>query len=183
MPWRRRRLEIKAQPRFSTPQLSGLRGIADLPRLVRRLLVYLGDRRLETEDGIEVWPLEVLLAALANDTVALAGQARLRKHNECTDTKGIGAASLCVLEAKSAPDRAWAFSLLHGEARRARSARPAHRRRGGHLIDADGILRPEAQAVGCNAIGVGDGRGRDRGPVRARDLEGDARTRSGRGAR
>jgi len=62
-------LEIKAQTRFSTPQLSGLRGIADLARLVRRLLVYLGDRRLKTEDGIEVWPLEVLLAALANDTL------------------------------------------------------------------------------------------------------------------
>jgi hypothetical protein len=55
--------------RFSTPQLSGLRGIADLPRLVRRLLVYLGDRRLKTEDGIEVWPLEVLFAALANHTL------------------------------------------------------------------------------------------------------------------
>ena len=48
-------LEIKAQSRFSTPQLSGLRAIADLPRLVRRVLVYLGDRRPKTEDGIEVW--------------------------------------------------------------------------------------------------------------------------------
>src|SRR5438034_3096288 len=54
-------LEIKAQRRFSAPQLSGLRAIADLPRLVRRVLVYLGDRRLKTEDGIEVWPLGVLL--------------------------------------------------------------------------------------------------------------------------
>ena len=58
-------LEIKAQSRFSTPQLSGLRAIADLPRLVRRALVYLGDRRLKTEDGIEVWPLDVLLTAIA----------------------------------------------------------------------------------------------------------------------
>ncbi len=62
-------LEVKAQRRFSTPQLSGLRAIADLPRLVRRVLVYLGDRRLKTEDGIDVWPLEVLLAALAGDNL------------------------------------------------------------------------------------------------------------------
>jgi uncharacterized protein len=58
-------LEVKAQSRFSTPQLSGLRAIADLPRLVRRVLVYLGDRRLKTEDGIDVWPLNTLLTAIA----------------------------------------------------------------------------------------------------------------------
>lgn len=62
-------LEIKAQSRFSTPQLSGLRAIADLPRLTRRILVYLGDRRLKTEDGIEVWPLDALLAAVAGNTL------------------------------------------------------------------------------------------------------------------
>ena len=62
-------LEIKAQSRFSTPQLSGLRAIADLPRLARRLLVYLGDRRLKTEDGIEVWPLDVFLSAVADGTL------------------------------------------------------------------------------------------------------------------
>lgn len=58
-------LEVKAQARFSTSQLSGLRAIADLPRLARRVLVYLGERRLRTGDGIEVWPLRYLLARLA----------------------------------------------------------------------------------------------------------------------
>lgn len=62
-------LEIKAQPRFSSPQLSGLRAIAELPRLARRVLVYLGDRRLRTEDGIEVWPLETFLTAVAGGTL------------------------------------------------------------------------------------------------------------------
>jgi len=62
-------LEIKAQPRFSTGQLAGLRAIADLPRLARRVLVYLGDRRLKTDDGIEVWPFEALLAAVAEATL------------------------------------------------------------------------------------------------------------------
>ncbi|TAK86071.1 MAG: ATP-binding protein [Betaproteobacteria bacterium] len=58
-------LEVKAQARFSTAQLSGLRAIADLPRLARRVLVYLGERRLRTADSIEVWPLQYLLTALA----------------------------------------------------------------------------------------------------------------------
>ena len=57
-------LEVKAQARFSSAQLSGLRAIADLPRLARRILVYLGESRLRTDDGIEVWPLDFLLAKL-----------------------------------------------------------------------------------------------------------------------
>ena len=60
-------LEVKAQSRFSSPQLSGLRAIADLPRIARRVLVYLGERRLRTDDGIDVWPLDFLLAKLAED--------------------------------------------------------------------------------------------------------------------
>ena len=59
-------IEIKAQSRFSTPQLAGLRAIADLPRVARRVLVYLGDRRLKTADGIEVWPLRSFLSAVAD---------------------------------------------------------------------------------------------------------------------
>lgn len=59
-------IEVKSQSTFSAGQLSGLRAIADLPRLVRRVLVYLGDRRLKTEDGIDVWPLTSCLAAVAD---------------------------------------------------------------------------------------------------------------------
>ena len=62
-------LEIKARPRFATEQLAGLRAIADLPKVVRRVLVYLGDRRLRTDDGIEVWPLKVFLQALDAGTL------------------------------------------------------------------------------------------------------------------
>ena len=62
-------IEIKAQARFSTAQLSGLRAVADLPRLARRVLVYLGDRRLKSDDGIEVWPLNVFLTAVARGTL------------------------------------------------------------------------------------------------------------------
>jgi predicted AAA+ superfamily ATPase len=62
-------IEVKAQSRYSPHQLSGLQAIADLPRLVRRVLVYLGDRRLRTADGIDVWPLKTWLDAVANDTL------------------------------------------------------------------------------------------------------------------
>jgi len=62
-------LEVKAQSRFSPRHLSGLRAIADLGRVVRRVLVYMGEQRLRTEDGIEVWPLHAFLAALANHTL------------------------------------------------------------------------------------------------------------------
>lgn len=62
-------LEVKARPRFAVDQLTGLRAIADLPRLARRVLVYLGDRSLKTEDGIEVWPLDRFLRAVASDAL------------------------------------------------------------------------------------------------------------------
>lgn len=62
-------LEIKAQARFSTRQLSGLRAVAELPKLRRRVLVYLGDRQLRSDDGIEVWPLTVFLEHVANGTL------------------------------------------------------------------------------------------------------------------
>jgi predicted AAA+ superfamily ATPase len=58
-------IEVKAHSRFSTPQLAGLRAIGELPRLVRRILVYLGDRQLRTEDGIEVWRFGRFTAAVA----------------------------------------------------------------------------------------------------------------------
>jgi hypothetical protein len=64
-------IEVKAQSRFSTPQLAGLRAIGDLPRLVRRILVYLGDSELRTEDGIEVWPCEGFTHAVADRSLWL----------------------------------------------------------------------------------------------------------------
>ena len=57
-------IEVKAQTRFSPEHLSGLRAIADLGHVARRVMVYVGERRLRTEDGIEVWPLHALLPAL-----------------------------------------------------------------------------------------------------------------------
>ncbi len=60
-------IEVKSQANYSTRMLSGLRAIGELPRLVRRILVYLGSQKLKTEDGIEVWPLQALFTAVASD--------------------------------------------------------------------------------------------------------------------
>jgi len=62
-------LEIKSQRRFSPRELSGLKAIANLPRLSRRVLGYLGDQRLRTDDGVEIWPLRVFLDALETDAL------------------------------------------------------------------------------------------------------------------
>lgn len=59
-------LEAKSSVRVGGEALRGLRAVADHPRLVRRLLVYDGPRRLRTPDGIEVWPIRDLHTALAD---------------------------------------------------------------------------------------------------------------------
>ena len=58
-------IEAKATSRFSTTHLKGLRAIGELPGVVRRILVYGGERRLTTAEGIEVWPIRELSAELA----------------------------------------------------------------------------------------------------------------------
>ena len=58
-------LEVKTRTRVSAEDFTGLRAIASLDGMVRRILVYLGSRRLRTEDGIEVWPLATWLSAVA----------------------------------------------------------------------------------------------------------------------
>ncbi len=60
-------IEAKAASRYNTSLLKGLRAINDLPRLVRRVLVYDGERAFRTEDGIDVWPVKRFLEALQTD--------------------------------------------------------------------------------------------------------------------
>jgi predicted AAA+ superfamily ATPase len=60
-------IEVKSAPRFSKRELNGLRAIADLRGVQRRVLVYGGSQVLETDDGIEIWPVARLLEALASD--------------------------------------------------------------------------------------------------------------------
>jgi predicted AAA+ superfamily ATPase len=62
-------IEVKHQARFGAELLTGLRAIAELPRLARRVLVYRGRQVLKTEDGIDVWPLDRFSDALADDAL------------------------------------------------------------------------------------------------------------------
>jgi predicted AAA+ superfamily ATPase len=58
-------IEVKARPRVSAAELVGLRAIGHLGGLVRRILLYLGSRRLRTDDGIDIWPVAAWLDAVA----------------------------------------------------------------------------------------------------------------------
>ena len=60
-------IEAKAGERVHPDDLRGLRAVAALPKLVRRILVHRGTRALKTEEGIEVWPIERFHRALAED--------------------------------------------------------------------------------------------------------------------
>ena len=60
-------IEVKAAERYNTTMLKGLRAVADLDGLTRRILVYRGRRSFRTEDGIDVWPIDTLHQALQAD--------------------------------------------------------------------------------------------------------------------
>ena len=62
-------IEVKSGPRYHTGMLPGLRAVAELPGMVRRVLVYGGRRSFRTQDGIEVWPVERLHRALAENAL------------------------------------------------------------------------------------------------------------------
>lgn len=47
-------LEVKSGKTVRDSDLRGLRAIAELPRVRRRLVVFMGERRMATEDGIEI---------------------------------------------------------------------------------------------------------------------------------
>ena len=61
-------IEVKAQPRYHTGMLPGLRAIAELPGLVRRVLIYGGRRSFRTADGVDVWSVARLQRHLADNT-------------------------------------------------------------------------------------------------------------------
>ncbi len=57
-------IEVKASRRWKPEFAKGLRAIADLRGVTRRIVVYLGPDRLRPEKGIEALPLPVFLAEL-----------------------------------------------------------------------------------------------------------------------
>ncbi|MGB0678588.1 MAG: ATP-binding protein [Polyangiales bacterium] len=62
-------IEVKASDRIRPEHLKGLRALAALEGLRRRVLVYTGDTPRRTEDGIDIWPLDLFLQRLAAQTL------------------------------------------------------------------------------------------------------------------
>ena len=62
-------IEVKSTERYHTTMLKGLRAVADLSGLVRRVLVYTGSRSFRTTDGIDIWPAQRFADAVANDAL------------------------------------------------------------------------------------------------------------------
>lgn len=62
-------LEIKAGRNIPERSLRGLRAIADLPGVRRRVVVSLSDRETRTHDGIEILPLRKFLRLVENGTL------------------------------------------------------------------------------------------------------------------
>jgi uncharacterized protein len=57
-------LEVRSGRKVFEADLRGLRAIAEVPHVVRRIVVYRGERRQKTADGIEILPVAVFLAQL-----------------------------------------------------------------------------------------------------------------------
>ena len=60
-------IEVKAKDQVSTQDYRGLRAINQLAKVKRRILVYMGEYNLKTEDGIEVWPFDFFCQNLTED--------------------------------------------------------------------------------------------------------------------
>lgn len=58
-------LEVKTATRVHEPHFAGLRAVAELPGLKRRVLLHLGTENGRTQDGIEVWSFERFCESLA----------------------------------------------------------------------------------------------------------------------
>ena len=54
-------LEVKTSQRLHNEHLKGLRAITDLKGLKKRILIYLGERKMMTEDHIEIWPFDFFI--------------------------------------------------------------------------------------------------------------------------
>ena len=62
-------IEVKGTARPSRAESAGLAAIAELPGLVRRILVYPGDRTLRLKSGVEVMPLDAFLSEIQSGTI------------------------------------------------------------------------------------------------------------------
>jgi predicted AAA+ superfamily ATPase len=62
-------LEVRSGRKVFEADLRGLRAIAALPQVVRRIVVCRGDRRQKTQDGIDILPVAAFLAQLEGESL------------------------------------------------------------------------------------------------------------------
>ena len=62
-------IEVKHTTRVGPESMRGLRAVVGLEGLVRRILVYVGERRMRTDDGIDIMPLSSFLEELADGRI------------------------------------------------------------------------------------------------------------------
>ena len=60
-------IEVKAKDTLTSRDLKGLKAVADLKGLHRRVVVFLGERPFRTEDGIEAMPVRYFLDELESN--------------------------------------------------------------------------------------------------------------------
>jgi predicted AAA+ superfamily ATPase len=51
-------IEVKTSPRITGDHLKGLRAIAELEGIKRRIMIYPGEKKMRTEDHIDIWPFD-----------------------------------------------------------------------------------------------------------------------------
>ncbi len=51
-------VEVKTSPRITAVHLKGLRAIAELKGIKRRIMIYPGEKKMQTEDHIDIWPFD-----------------------------------------------------------------------------------------------------------------------------
>jgi len=57
-------IQVKAKETLSNRDFGGLKTIAELRGITRRIAIFLGDRAFQTEDGIEALPFQAFLQEL-----------------------------------------------------------------------------------------------------------------------
>jgi predicted AAA+ superfamily ATPase len=59
-------IEVKTSQRIHNDHLKGLRAISELKGLKRKIIIYPGERKMQTEDQIEIWPFGFFIEVLDN---------------------------------------------------------------------------------------------------------------------
>ena len=60
-------VEVKAKTQVSSQDYRGLKAVNELPDVKRRIVVYLGEDIMKTEDGIEIQPFNFFCENLKED--------------------------------------------------------------------------------------------------------------------